>query len=167
MKITRSQLKQIIGEELEEILPEELEDPVPLDPPPAPYRPRSNPRAHRRSETALRAATASDPAFADVPSPPQKRYRKRLGSAVYENKMRITKAQLKQIIKEELNEIFGFGKKKGPRWADNPVCQTYEEELAVLETLYKATRDPAAKKVALAAYRALKHEFERKCLGIR
>ena len=81
--------------------------------------------------------------------------------------MKITKSKLKQIIKEELNEIFGFGKKKEPRWADNPVCQSYEDELATIEALYKAERDPAAKKIALKAYRTLKHEFERKCLKIR
>ena len=81
--------------------------------------------------------------------------------------MKITKSKLKQIIKEELNEIFGFGKKKEPRWADNPVCHTYEENLAKLEAVYKATRQPAAKKIALAAYRTLKHEFERECLKIR
>tara|TARA_R110002110_G_C12914464_1_gene666517 strand:+ start:291 stop:536 length:246 start_codon:yes stop_codon:yes gene_type:complete len=81
--------------------------------------------------------------------------------------MKITRSQLKQIIKEELNEIFGFGKKKEPRWAHNPVCQTYEENLAALEAVYKATQGKAAKKVALAAYRALKHEFERECLKIR
>ena len=93
----------------------------------------------------------------------------------YGHKLRQNDAYVRLMvsIKEEWEnlrdggEIFGFGKKKEPRWANNPVCQTYEENLAALEAVYKAAQGKAAKKVALAAYRTLKHEFERECLKIR
>ena len=125
--------------------------------------------------------------------------------------MKITKSQLKQIIKEELSQLLEYNEAEQIRrfrqharavqrdvdrehraraererpapepapkksrwyhklfkqerdWSDNPVCQTYEEELATVEALYKAERDPAAKKVALKAYRTLKHKFEKECL---
>ena len=79
--------------------------------------------------------------------------------------MKFTKSQLKQIIKEELNEIFGLFKKKEPkepRWAHNPVCATYEKELDKLHAAWIAA-PRALKEPILKQYQALKREFRREC----
>ena len=49
--------------------------------------------------------------------------------------MKLTKSQLKQIIKEELNELFGFGRKKKPEPepGPEPIPETDPSDLSCAE----------------------------------
>ena len=129
MKITKSQLKQIIKEELSQLLEYNEAEEIRR------FRSRARhlDREFEREQAARERARAARERPAPEPAPKKSRW-------------------YHKLFKQERD------------WSDNPVCQTYEEELATVEALYKAERDPAARKVALKAYRTLKHKFEKECL---
>ena len=133
MKITKSQLKQIIKEEISKVLTEQEEHEIRRFRQHARAVQRDIDREHRARSERERRARAERERPAPEPAPKKSRW-------------------YHKLFKQERD------------WSDNPVCQTYEEELATVEALYKAERDPAAKKVALKAYRTLKHKFEKECL---
>ena len=133
MKITRSQLKQIIKEELSQLLEYNEAEEIRRFRSRARHLDRQFEREQAARERARERARAARERPAPEPTPKKSRW-------------------YHKLFKQERD------------WSDNPVCQTYEEELATVEALYKAERDPAAKKVALKAYRTLKHKFEKECL---
>ena len=133
MKITKSQLKQIIKEELDQLLEYNEAEQIRRFRQHARAVQRDIDREHRARSERERRARAERERPAPEPAPKKSRW-------------------YHKLFKQERD------------WSDNPVCQTYEENLAALEAVYKAAQGKAAKKVALAAYRTLKHKFEKECL---